>query len=98
MPTKVLATGDLLPTGADGHGSVSLHYKDNQVASLLFSFRAQSPRNAFIFGTKGYLLIDSYFSTPLRVKLVVGEKEETFEYTLPGRKRKSFFNWNRRRI
>lgn len=84
VPSKILATGDLLPSGVDSHASISLHYKENQVASLLYSFKGLLPNNAVVLGTEGYIRIDHTFWTPLKTTLVKQGKEEHFEFTLPG--------------
>jgi dihydrodiol dehydrogenase / D-xylose 1-dehydrogenase (NADP) len=85
VPTQILATGDLLPTGVDGHGAISLHYGTNQLASLLYSFKGNFPCNTVILGTEGYIKLDNHFWCPLKVTLVKGEEEKVFEFSIPGK-------------
>ena len=60
-PDKVVAAANLMETGVDKQVGMTLVYPSSKIANLCVSFEAESPRDAYVIGTKGRLLVTMCF-------------------------------------
>ena len=85
-PTSIDVSGSLLPSQVDGQSHITLKYPDNQVASLYCSILEETPREAVVIGTNGYIKIHAPFWCPTKISLHIGNNEpQVFEYSLPSK-------------
>jgi predicted dehydrogenase len=84
-PNEVKSFSHLAPTGADVTTSALLSYKNGSIANVLSSIVTDSPKDAFIMGTLGKIIMHSpwHKSQQLSVRLNSGEVTE-YPFPFPG--------------
>jgi len=84
-PDQVEAFARYSETGVDSHCQMLLQFPNGALAQLESSFEAQTPTEAYIYGTKGSLKIHSRFHHPEKISLALNDgRKEDFEIKLRG--------------
>ncbi len=68
-PSRVVAAGSLVPSGADAEASLLLDYGDGRSAALMTSLRNALPGQARVFGTTGWIDVPPRFHHPHTIVL-----------------------------
>lgn len=80
IPAEVQATARMTDSGIDSYCSVMLSYKNAAKASLESTIEADTPTEAYLYGTKGSIKIHRKFHHSEKLTLLRnGAKPETFE-------------------
>ena len=74
-PESVVGFGHIGSFGSDEQGAALLKYDQGEIAELSFALQTQTTNDAYIFGTEGYIKIDSIFAIPTKVTLIRNGKE-----------------------
>ncbi|TYQ18349.1 UNVERIFIED_CONTAM: putative dehydrogenase [Acetivibrio alkalicellulosi] len=74
-PSIIRSSCHLGKTGVDEHSSYYFEYDNGQIAHLFSSFITQTPHEALISGTKGYIRISDFFH-PSKMILKLNDQEE----------------------
>lgn len=80
-PERVVASGSLTATGADGQSLVSLHYADGVTAHAHSTIWARTPTVASAVGARGRIDLASDFYKPTTVK--ISRDDGASEFLLP---------------
>jgi predicted dehydrogenase len=75
-PTRVVGLAELGETGSDEQSAFILSYPGGQLAVLSCAVRTETPQEARIFGTKGYIRIHSQFWRPRAMTLTLNGKAD----------------------
>ena len=78
-PVDIKGSAVFAPTGTDISSSYLLTYSDNRLATLTSSFAANTHKNGYIFGEKGFIKMP-FFWYPEDVILNVDGKEKIFKF------------------
>lgn len=81
IPTEIKAMARMTETGVDSYCSMLFHYQNDSKAILESTIEANTPTEAFIYGSKGSIKLHSRFHHPTRITISVDDKEE--ELTIP---------------
>jgi len=94
-PSKITSSGFLGPTKVDDQGCVTLTYKEDQQASLIFTLMAETPKECIIIGDKGRVKIHAPFwcSTSISISLN-GQEDKREEFPLPEVAKGHTFNFS----
>jgi dihydrodiol dehydrogenase / D-xylose 1-dehydrogenase (NADP) len=81
-PSKILATGELGPTGVDEHEAVLLGHPRGEIASLYVSHRTRSSPDLTLMGSKGRIYLHPPVFCPSGLTLSLhGEADEVFDFS-----------------
>ncbi|QEN08040.1 Gfo/Idh/MocA family oxidoreductase [Oceanispirochaeta crateris] len=84
-PDEITALADMGPTGVDEQIGMLFKYKGGEIVLGYSSFNVESPKEATISGTKGYIRIHEPFFCPTGFTLHLnGQKPQVFESPLEG--------------
>jgi predicted dehydrogenase len=79
-PDTVAGVASIGPSGVDEQAGMLFGYRGGQIASGYSSFKIESPKEATVTGTKGYIRIHSPFYCPSKFTLCLnGQEPKTFE-------------------
>jgi len=81
-PSKIHAFGSL-ESGVDAQAVVSLIYKPEELASLAFTILSETPKEATITGSNGFVKIHTPFWCPTKLTINIGGKVEELEFPIP---------------
>jgi len=76
-PERFVATAQLAPTGVDAQCAVSLAYENGALATFVATLSIDTPRDALIIGTKGWIRIHGPMAHPevLSISLAGGTEQ-----------------------
>lgn len=84
-PHRIASLAHLGTTGADEQAGIVLGYPDGQLAVLASAIRTQTPWEAFIAGTEGFIKIPADWWRPQRYSIMVeGKPEQIIEHPFEG--------------
>ena len=84
-PDSVVGLANMGPTGVDEQAGMLFGYHSGQMAVGYSSFHIESPKEATVLGTKGYIHIHSPFYCPSGFTLHLnGQEPQTFEFPYEG--------------
>jgi predicted dehydrogenase len=84
-PKRVSGIASIGPTGVDELSALTLSYDQGQIAHLSCGIRADMPKEAWIGGTEGHLIIQAPFWKPHTVTLNrCGKEPETIRHPYEG--------------
>jgi dihydrodiol dehydrogenase / D-xylose 1-dehydrogenase (NADP) len=84
-PDSVAGLAMIGPTGVDEQAGMLFGYRTGQLAVGYSSFKVDSPREATVVGTKGFIRIHSPFYCPSAFTLQLnGQEPQTFEFPYEG--------------
>ena len=73
-PTEISANADV-KDGVDFHTSITLKYKNGEIADITSAINVIKPENGFIYGTKGYITLPHFYgATEIIVNSIDGER------------------------
>lgn len=75
QPVRISGLAHLGETGVDEHSAVVLGYDQGELALLASGVRTNTPQDAVIMGTEGFIRIHPPFWLSSRVSLTLGEQE-----------------------
>ena len=75
-PVQISSVPDIGKTGVDEQSSIIFRYDNGAMASLNCSFRVETPCEATIFGTGGYIKIPHKFFNPDRILVKTEQQPE----------------------
>ncbi|OHB50065.1 MAG: hypothetical protein A2Y10_14030 [Planctomycetes bacterium GWF2_41_51] len=81
-PEKISSLAHICSAGTDEQCSMIFAYNNGAMASLNCSFRVESPCQAAVYGTKGYIKVPHMFFQPDKFLIKIGdqpEKEHSFQ-------------------
>ena len=76
-PVGITAAGHLGRTGVDEQSCVVLGYDGGRMSTLYASIRVDSPIEALLIGTKGWIRVHPWWIRPSKLSLCVGGEQET---------------------
>jgi len=83
-PTFISAQVEKFPSGIDSTTILTLNFKPGQKASLYFTFKANTPIEANIIGTKGRIRMHYPFTSCTKISVKVDQQNEFYkEFPLP---------------
>ncbi len=83
-PSRITGMASLGETGVDEQSAMLLGYPGGQLAVLSTAIRTNTPHEASIIGTDGYIRLHRNWWTPSAVTLVKGGNEERIEMPFEG--------------
>jgi predicted dehydrogenase len=84
-PEEIMAKAYLGPTGVDEDTAFILRHQGNVLSHLHASIRMGTKTEAYIYGSKGTILMHSRFHEPCQVSLLrEGQRPEVFQFPEPG--------------
>jgi len=75
-PSRIKSVATIGKTGVDEQNALLFHYADGQIAQLSSGFRANTNREAFVYGSKGYIKLDAAWHRSLKVTLFQNDNRE----------------------
>ena len=80
LPQKVTHDAYIGPTGVDEQSSAIMQYKDGQLATILQAVRTQSPWDAWIIGTEGYIHLPEFWHGKLATVHLENKDPLTYDF------------------
>lgn len=85
QPEKIVSAVHMGETSVDDQASLLFQYSEGAIVSLSCSSRVHMEPHAYIYGTKGMIVIPPNFHRPSHIILKLeGKKEKTLEFPHPG--------------